>query len=76
MRISQCTFCSRLNSEDWSCAAFPDGIPAAIANSEVSHFEPYPGDRGLQFEPATDVTEGEIEMLRASIGSMPPGVIA
>jgi hypothetical protein len=35
-----------------ACAAFPNGIPDAIAEGDVEHREPYPGDRGIRFEPA------------------------
>jgi hypothetical protein len=34
-----------------ACAAFPDGIPDAIATGEVEHRKPYAGDHGIQFEP-------------------------
>jgi hypothetical protein len=35
------------------CDAFPDGdgIPREILLSEVDHRKPYPGDRGIRFEP-------------------------
>lgn len=33
------------------CAAFPDGIPWEILANKVEHREPYPGDRGIRFEP-------------------------
>ena len=35
---------------DWSCEAYPDGIPEEIFNGEVDHKEPYKGDHGIQFE--------------------------
>ncbi len=34
------------------CAAFPDGIPDAIAYGNNLHLTPYPGDNGIQFEEA------------------------
>lgn len=33
------------------CAAFPDGIPREIWTGERDHDAPYPGDRGIRFEP-------------------------
>lgn len=35
----------------YRCAAFPDGIPHPIVFARKLHFEPYPGDHGIQFEP-------------------------
>ena len=32
----------------FACAAFPDGIPDDVWHDE--HYEPYPGDHGIQFE--------------------------
>jgi 2'-5' RNA ligase len=32
------------------CAAFPDGIPAAIWDNQADHREPYEGDHGLRWE--------------------------
>lgn len=33
------------------CTAFPQGIPVEISYGENDHTTPYPGDRGIQYEP-------------------------
>jgi hypothetical protein len=38
------------------CAAFPEGIPAAIAEGSFVHTEEFPGDNGLRFDPADHAT--------------------
>ncbi len=38
-----------------ACAAFPHGIPYAIAYGNNLHLRPYPGDNGIQYEEAKDV---------------------
>jgi hypothetical protein len=46
--------CKHFNWKDKeknSCLAFPDGIPKEILISKVTHDKPYPGDRGIQYEP-------------------------
>jgi hypothetical protein len=47
-----CLWCLHLYDNNlFACAAFPNGIPLAIVESRHNHREPYPGDRGIQFEP-------------------------
>lgn len=35
--------------EPMRCAAFPDGIPDAIASNRFDHAGPYPGDNGVHY---------------------------
>jgi len=35
----------------FACDAFPAGIPASIIENRRDHRKPYPGDRGILFEP-------------------------
>ena len=53
-----CLECSRFHYDGLAannvCDAFPDGIPWEIITSAFDHHEPYPGDNGIQFEPAED----------------------
>lgn len=44
-----CWKCKHIRA-DYTCAAFPEGIPSDIWQG-VNHTEPFPGDHGLQFEP-------------------------
>lgn len=55
--VPLCMKCQRLHSEAKAprvaatCDAFPEGIPRAIYWDGERHFDPYPGDNGLQFLP-------------------------
>ena len=52
-----CLECSRFHYDDEeknACDAFPEGIPWEIITSAFDHHNPYPGDHGIQFEPAED----------------------
>lgn len=60
----QCWFCKYFDTDAMRklvgamCIAFPDDIPEDIFYNQYDHTQPYPGDRGIQFE-----TEG-IEVLQ------------
>lgn len=52
--IFQCAFCVHFKPDIRSenvCTAFPEGIPDELALGGTPHFEPWPGDNGLQFSP-------------------------
>ena len=52
-----CTYCKHYNIDDpvnYSCKAYPDGIPKEIIHSEHDHTKPFKGDNGIQFEPIED----------------------
>lgn len=50
-----CMLCKHFQyGEDPVCVAFPGGIPHEIFYKGATHFEPYPGDRGVQFAPRNE----------------------
>jgi len=57
IRLSLCPFCRHFRAsivDENVCAAFPDGIPREIFFGQTWHLAPYPGDRGIQFDPIDD----------------------
>lgn len=53
----------KVDTEVVFCAAFPEGIPDEIAYGPVLHHLPYPGDRGIQYEPPEGEEEPEVELI-------------
>jgi hypothetical protein len=65
-----CVLCKHLDSETLSepplrCSAFPEGVPADIAAGRNDHTASIPGDRGIRFEPLTELTSREAELADA-----------
>lgn len=48
---TRCHLCLHKFAGIPGCAAFPRGIPHALAAGEVMHETPYPNDQGIMFEP-------------------------
>lgn len=46
-----CLGCAHLREGTETCEAFPNGIPTPIWNGQNRHRRPYPGDRGIVYEP-------------------------
>ena len=45
-----CLGCKHFNEdEEFTCKAFPKGIPEKIILNEIDHRVPYTGDNGIQF---------------------------
>lgn len=50
----QCALCKH-HRLGLRCAAFPSSIPETIITGQHDHTEPYPGDRGIRFEPVDEL---------------------
>ena len=48
----------RSGKSDWTCNAFPTGIPEKILTARADHRKPYPGDHGIRFEQRESATGG------------------
>lgn len=46
-----CMWCSRKNPENWTCEAFPGGIPDDIFTNEFDHRKNHVNDNDLTFDP-------------------------
>ena len=46
-----CATCALLQLPQYTCEAFPKGIPDAILNNEHDHRQPYEGDGGITYRP-------------------------
>jgi len=49
--IPQCLGCKHFhNDKEFTCEAFPKGIPEKIIINEIDHRISYTGDHGIRFE--------------------------
>lgn len=48
---SECHLCKHKFIGKPGCTAFPVRLPGPLASGKVLHHDPYPGDRGIRFEP-------------------------
>ena len=49
---TQCLGCENFkNKKRFTCRAFPKGIPSKIISGNFDHTKPFPGDKGIRFEP-------------------------
>jgi hypothetical protein len=53
---SPCDSCAHRRGGE-TCDAYPDGIPKGFMTSVAIHNVPFPGDRGIQFQPLLRVVK-------------------
>jgi hypothetical protein len=69
----QCLDCKHLNTDpetgrsDFTCAAYPAGIPQDILLNERWHDRPQEGDHGTQFAPADGAPGPFAKLARAGV---------
>jgi len=71
-----CLICQRLrpsNGRRLTCAAFPEGIPAALLDGKADHRYLYPGDQGIRFEPDWDAPREALDLLALVPEAASPG---
>jgi excisionase family DNA binding protein len=50
--LSRCFECKYFRgARQGKCEAFPDQIPSEIWSGNIEHNKPFPGDRGISFQP-------------------------
>ena len=50
-RLPICRLCTHWEKGTKTCRAFPKEIPNVIFLRGIDHRQPFPGDRGIRFEP-------------------------
>lgn len=63
-----CPLCEHANFKTFSCAAFPDGIPADILAMRHDHRKEYPGDNGIRWAPDAVRINDEDDAVLAVLG--------
>lgn len=50
--MPMCFLCKHFRIKNYSCKAFPGGVPRIILFEYEDHTKPYENDNGITFEPA------------------------
>jgi len=56
VQLASCISCVH-RLEQTTCEAFPEGIPEEILMGDNPHISEFPGDNGIQYEPAAVTKE-------------------